>query len=133
MIRLQRISTGSCVESLTEKEQTSGTNKTAGSHKNGNIKALWDSNIQCDHEIEARRPDNAAVDEEAKECKIIDVAVFEHSRVRVNEREKIRIWRPEKEPAILWDTKRVVVIPGLMGDPGAAASKDGQMDGENWG
>ena len=60
-----------------------------GVSRKGNTKILWDFNIQCDHEIEARRPDIVVVNEDAKECKIIDVAVPWDSRVRAKEREKI--------------------------------------------
>ena len=60
---------GSCVESLTSTVQISDTNI------NRNIKALWDFNIKCDHDIEARRPEISVVNEAAEECKIIDEAV----------------------------------------------------------
>ena len=60
-----------------------------GVSRKGNTKILWDFNIQCDHEIEARRPDIVVVNEDAKECKIIDVEVPWDSRVRAKEREKI--------------------------------------------
>lgn len=42
---------------------------------NGNIKILWDFNIQCEHETEARRPSIVVVDEDIKECRITDGAV----------------------------------------------------------
>ena len=44
-------------------------------------KVLWDFNIQCDHIIEARRPDIVIVDKEKKVCKIIDIAIPGDSRV----------------------------------------------------
>ena len=42
---------------------------------NENFKILWDFNIQCDHMIEARRPDIVVVDNVKKEKLIIDVAI----------------------------------------------------------
>ena len=56
-----------------------------GVSRKGNTKILWDFNIQCDHESEARRPDIEVVDEDAKECKIIDLAVPWDSKVRAKE------------------------------------------------
>ena len=60
--------------------------KPEGVTRKGNIKVLWDFNIQCDHEIEARRPDIVVVNKDLKECKIIDVAVPWDSRVRSKKR-----------------------------------------------
>ena len=69
MIILQGIYTGNFMGSLTLTGQISDTNI------NRNIKALWDFNIKCDHDIEARRPEISVVNEAAEECKIIDEAV----------------------------------------------------------
>ena len=46
---------------------------------------LWDSSIQTDHVIEARRPDLIVADKE-RSCKIIDFAVPGDSRIGEGER-----------------------------------------------
>ena len=43
--------------------------------ENENFKILWDFTIQCDHMIEARRPDIVVVDKVKKETIIIDVTI----------------------------------------------------------
>ena len=57
--------------------------------KNENFKILWDFTKQCDHMIEARRPDIVVVDKVKKETVIIDVAIPGDTRVCDKEREKI--------------------------------------------
>ena len=49
--------------------------------ESNNIKILWDCVIQCDKEIEARRPDIVLVDKVQNEANIIDVAIPEDVRV----------------------------------------------------
>ena len=58
--------------------------------ENENFKIFWDFTIQCDHMIEARRPDIVVVDKVKKETMIIDVAIpGDTRRVCDKEREKI--------------------------------------------
>ena len=57
--------------------------------ENRNFKILWDFTLQCDHMIEARRPDIAVVDKVKKETMIIDVAIPRNTKVCDKEREKI--------------------------------------------
>ena len=61
--------------------------------ENTGAKCLWDSNVQCDRMVdrmvEARRPDIMFVDEQAKEAKIIDIAIPGDARVKDKEMEKI--------------------------------------------
>ena len=45
--------------------------------------------MQCDHMVEARRPDIVVVDKVKKEAMIIDVAIPGDTRVCHKEREKI--------------------------------------------
>ena len=95
-----------------------------GVSRKGNTKILWDFNIQCDHEIEARRPDIVVVNEDAKECKIIDVAVPWDSRVRAKEREKIEKYlNLKREIATMWGMKKVTVIPVVIGSLGVVAKE----------
>ena len=60
--------------------------------RKGNIKLLWDFNIQCGHEIEARRPDIVVVNESEKECKIVVVAIPWDPRVKAKKQEKIETY-----------------------------------------
>ena len=50
--------------------------------ENDKINLLWDINVQCDHVMEARRPDIILVDKENKVCPIIVVAIPGDIRVR---------------------------------------------------
>ena len=47
--------------------------------ENERCKILWDMNIQCDHVIEARRPDIVVVDRESNKVIIVDIAVGSQS------------------------------------------------------
>ena len=79
--------------------------------ENKNVKVLWDFTIQCDHMIEARRPDIAVVDKVNKETMITDVAIPWDTRVCNNERENIEKYILLKhEIARLWQMKKVIVI-----------------------
>ena len=57
--------------------------------ENENFKILWDFIIQCEHMIEARRPDIVVVNEVKKEAMIIDMAIPGDTRACDKEREKI--------------------------------------------
>ena len=95
-----------------------------GDSREGNTKILWGFNIQCDHEIEARRPDIVVVNEDAKECQIIDVAVPWDSRVRTKEQEKIEKHGDlKREVATMWGMKKVTVIPVVIGALGAVSKR----------
>ena len=95
-----------------------------GVSRKGNTKKLWDFNIQCDHEIEARRPDIVVVNEDAKECKIIGVAMPWDSRVRANEQEKIEKYGDlKREIAAMWGKKKVTVSPVVIGSLVAVAKE----------
>ena len=39
--------------------------------ENGEVKLLWDMNIQCDNVVEARRPDVIVVSKKEKKCIIV--------------------------------------------------------------
>ena len=83
---------------------------------------LWDFNIQCDHIIEARRPDILIVEKEEKVCKIIDIAIPGDSRVAEKEREKVEKYLDlKREIARIWFMKKVRVIPVVVGALGTIA------------
>ena len=89
-----------------------------------NFKILWDFAIQCDHMIEARRPDIVVVDKVKKETMIIDVAIPGDTRVCDKEQEKIEKYSLLKdEIARLWQMKKVVVIPIVVGALGTIRIK----------
>ena len=70
---------------------------------NENFKILWNVTIQCDHMIEARKPDIVVVHKVKKEAMIIDVAIPEDTRVCDEEGEKIEKYSLLKdEIATLW-------------------------------
>ena len=50
---------------------------------------LWNCIVQCDHMMEAIRPDIVAVDKIMKETMIIDIAIPGHTRLYDKEQEKI--------------------------------------------
>ena len=52
-------------------------------------KILWDMTIQCDHVIEARRPDIVVVEKESDKAIIVDIASLWDHRVYEKEGEKI--------------------------------------------
>ena len=88
------------------------------------IKMLWDWAIQCDKEIDARRPDIVIVNKVHKEVKIIDVAIPGDVRVLEKEIEKIEKYGPLKdEIARLWDMQKVSVIPVVVGALGAVSTR----------
>ena len=56
---------------------------------NGEMKVLWDINIQCDNVNKARRPDTILIDKKERKRVIIDIAVPADVRVGEKEREKV--------------------------------------------
>ena len=54
---------------------------------NERIKLLWD--VQCDHVIEAIRPDIVIINEEDKSCFLIDIAIPGDLRLSEKEVEKV--------------------------------------------
>ena len=45
--------------------------------ENGQVKLLWDMNIQCDNVVEARRPDVFVVSKKEKKCIILEFEKIE--------------------------------------------------------
>ena len=71
---------------------------------------------KCDYMIETRRPDIVVVDKVKKEAMIIDLAIPGDTRVCDKERKKIEEYSLLKdEIARLWQMKKVVVIPIVVG------------------
>ena len=56
--------------------------------ENTGFKVLWDFNVQCDRVVEAGRLDIIFVDKQAKEAKIIDIAIPGDAQVKDKKLEK---------------------------------------------
>ena len=81
---------------------------------------LWDFNVQCDHIIEATRPDIVIVEKDEKVCKIIDIAIPGDSRLVEKEREKVEKYQDlKRERPRIWSMRKVEVIPVVVGALGA--------------
>ena len=77
---------------------------------------MWDFSIQTDHVIEAGRTDLVVFDKK-RNCKIIDFAVPEDSRIEENEKEKTEKYedlRRELQLQKIWNV-RVNIIPLVVG------------------
>ena len=95
-----------------------------GVSESANCKILWDVVIQCDKEIEARRPDIVVLDKTSKEVKVIDIAIPGDVRVCEKELEKINKYKLLKdEIARLWNVRKVTVIPIVVGALGAITTR----------
>ena len=93
--------------------------------ENESYKILWDSSIQTDHVIEARRPDLVVVDKKERICKIIDFAVPGDSRIEEKEKDKIEKYQDlGRELQKIWNVK-VKIIPLVVGSLGAITKQFG--------
>ena len=54
-----------------------------------NFKILWDFTVQCDRNIEARRPDIVFIDKTVREAVINDIAIPGDDRVKDKKHEKV--------------------------------------------
>ena len=73
---------------------------------------------------EARRPHTVAVDKVKKETMIIDVAIPGDTTVCDKEQEKIKKYSLLKDTiAILWQMKKLAVIPIVVGALGVITAK----------
>ena len=79
--------------------------------ENDEVKLLWDVNIQCDHVIEARRPDIIVANKQERKCTIIAIAVPADKRNCEKENEKVEIAR-------MWNMRAVQVVPVIVGSLG---------------
>ena len=76
MIIWQGLYIGSCVSYTSLKEKKNGIEHVPEVFvENGEVKLLWDMNIQCYNVFEGRRPDIVVVSEKKKKCIIEDIAI----------------------------------------------------------
>ena len=67
-----------------------------GDEVNERCKILWDMTIQCDHIIEARRPDIVVVEKDSNKAIIVDIASPWDHRVYEKESEKVEKYQDLK-------------------------------------
>ena len=80
--------------------------------------------IQCDKEIQARRPDIVVVDKCKSEVRIDDIAIPGDSRVCEKEVEKVDKYKPLKDKvARLWNMRKFTIIPIVVGALGAISNR----------
>ena len=83
--------------------------------ENGTHKLLWDFDVQTDHLISARRPDQIIINKKKKKriCKIVDSAVAADHRIKLKEYEKkYKYLDLARELKKLW---KVTIIPSVIG------------------
>ena len=80
-----------------------------------NFKILWDSIVQCDRKIEARKPDIVFIDKKERVVIITDLAIPGDDRVKGKELEKLEKYQLLKdEIAKVWRMRKVIVVPVLI-------------------
>ena len=92
--------------------------------ENKRCKILWDITIQCDHVIEARRPDIVVVDRESNKVIIVDIASPWDYRVYEKEGEKTEKYQDlKRESGNLWGIRQQEVVPVVVGALGAVSRR----------
>ena len=80
--------------------------------------------IQCDHVIEARRPDIVVVEEESNKAIIVDIVSPWDYRVYEKEGEKIEKYQDlKREIGKLWGIRQQEVVPVVVGALGAVSKR----------
>ena len=102
--------------------------------ENSTCKISWDFNIQCDHEIEHRRPDLIIMDKEKRTALIIDVAVPADHRVREKELEKINKYHEalKREIIRMWTLRQMGSCPSSRWRSGDRVKKTKGIFGKDW-
>ena len=84
--------------------------------ENEKAKILWDFRIQTDQQLNHNRPDIVIHDKEKNETKIIDVSCPFDGRLIEREEEKREKYEDlRREVAKLWNVRKVVIIPIIIG------------------
>ena len=84
--------------------------------ENDRVRLLWDANIQCNHIIEARRPDIVVINNQEKSCLITDIVIPGDIRVHEKEAEKIEKYQElKREIKCLWELQKVQIVPVVVG------------------
>ena len=98
--------------------------------ENEELTVLWDTNVQCDNLIEARRPDITVIYKKEGKVIIIDIAVPADVRVGGKEREKVEKYQDlKREIGKLWKFKMVEVVAIVIGALGSVTKEfDGWIE-----
>ena len=92
--------------------------------ENSHHKLLWNFDIQCDHEIEHRRPDLIIVDKRKKTACVIDIAVPGFNRMGTKELEKkLKHQDLKMKISRIWMLNQVEVIPIVVGALGTVSKR----------
>ena len=84
--------------------------------ENAGFKNLWDLNLPYNRMVDARRPDIIFYDKQAKEAKVIDMALPGNSRVKDKKLEKTEKYQLLCEKiGKVWKMKKVTVVPIVIG------------------
>ena len=88
-------------------------------------------NIQCDHVIEARRPDIVVVNKQDRKCAIIDIAVPADKIIGEKENEKVEKYQElKRELARMWNMRNMQVVSIVVGSLGSVTKKLEQVAGK---
>ena len=92
--------------------------------KTDKVKVLWNFLIQCDHQIECRKPDIVVVNKAEKKCAIIGVAIPGDNRIGEKETVKMEKYQAlKREIKNLWSMRKIEVIPVIVGALGRVSMK----------
>ena len=92
--------------------------------ENEECKVLWDMTIQCDHVIEATRPDIVVVEKENNKAILVGIASPWDQRVYENEGEKIEKYQDlKREIGGLWGIRHLEVVPVVVGALGVVSNR----------
>ena len=92
--------------------------------ENEKCKILWDMTIQCDHGIEASRPDIVVVEKEKIKAIIVDIASPWDHRGYEKEVEKIEKYQDlKREIRRLWGIRHLEVVPVVVGALGVVSKR----------
>ena len=95
-----------------------------GAVENEEIKVLWDINIQCDHLIDARRPNLIVMDKKEQKGIIINIAVPADVTVEEKEKEKVEKYQDlKKEIRRLWKLRNAEIVPVVIGAHGSVSTE----------
>ena len=87
-----------------------------------NFKILWDSTVQCDRKIEARKPDIVFIYKKERVVIITDLAIPGDDSVKGKELEKLEKYQLLKDKiAKVWRMRKVIVVPVVIRALGAVS------------
>ena len=92
--------------------------------ENEKCKMLWDMTIQCDHAIEARRPEIVVAENENNKAIVADIASPWDHRVYEKEGEKIAKYQDlKRQIGRLWGIRHLKVVLAVVGALGVVSKR----------